>query len=263
MRDPRRQRWLHFSRPQDYHEQQIKARANLSKEKCLAHFCKVLCPMANPWPPVHLLTCPYSLALPLNHVTGGFGLMCVAPEGKEKKELRGPGGNHWLPACGAGAFLQPWGWIKACVHPGPLPRPAAYCSPRLRAPPCGSGQAVCRGLALQEQSLGSPSVLPSACPSCPQPSLCCPCSGLDIDPVTGGTFPAPSSLCPQDQAAPVAPPGRAGIWHGRSVAAHGARRVRASQQHLPWPPQQAAGHGGQEGPAGAAWPPGGVWARIN
>lgn len=120
--------------------------------------------MANPWPPVHLLTCPYSLALPLNHVTGGFGLTCVAPEGKEEKELRGPGGNRWLPTRGAGAFLQLWGWIKVDSHPGPLPSPAACCSPHLRTPSCGSGQVVCRDLASQEQSLGSPLVLPRARP---------------------------------------------------------------------------------------------------
>lgn len=94
---PRNERRVRSSRPEDYCQRQIKACANLSEEKRLAHFCKVLCPMANPWPPVHLLTCPYSLALPLNHVTGGFGLTCVAPEGKEEKELRGTGGNRWLP----------------------------------------------------------------------------------------------------------------------------------------------------------------------
>lgn len=160
--------------------------------------------MANPWPPVHLLTCPYSLALPLNHVTGGFGLTCVAPEGKEEKELRGPGGNRRLPTRGAGAFLQLWGWIKVDSHPGPLPSPAACCSPHLRTPSCGSGQVVCRDLALQEQS-----ALPWCC------LMLVPCSGLDVRTQTGGTFPTPSPLHPQHQATPVALLGRVGIWCGR------------------------------------------------
>lgn len=174
---PPRQRRAHFSPPRDYCKQQIKARTNLSEEKRLAHFCKVLCPVANPWPPVHLPTCPYSLALPLNHVTGGFGLTCVAPEGKEEKELRGPGGNRWLPARGAGAFLWPWGWIKAAVHPPSSPQPCCLLLPTPPSPCLRSGPARCRGLALPEPSLGSPWVLPGASPVLPTarlPAACAP-----------------------------------------------------------------------------------------
>lgn len=44
--------------------------------------------------------------------------MCVAPEGR-RRSSEGP------EVIAAAAFLQPWGWIKACVYPGPVPGPTA------------------------------------------------------------------------------------------------------------------------------------------
>lgn len=78
-------------------------------------------------------------------------------------------------------------------------------------------------------------------------SPCCPCSRLDVGPVTGGTLPVSSSLCPQDQAAPVALQGRASIWHGRPAAGHGAELCVPAGNICPGPPRKHLGTVGRRG----------------
>lgn len=123
---------------------------------------------------------------------GGIWLNVCVSLHKERRRRSSEGPEVIAaPAHGAGAFLQPRGWIKA---------------PRV-SQPLGAG-----GLASRGRSRGSHSVLPCSCPQ--------PVSVLRISPVTSGTFPAPFSLRPQDQVVPVAVLGRAGIWQGQSAAAH-------------------------------------------
>lgn len=52
--------------------------------------------------------------------------MCVAPEGR-RRSSEGP------EVIAAAAFLQPCGWIKARVHPGPVPAAASHISNPIHA----------------------------------------------------------------------------------------------------------------------------------
>lgn len=123
---------------------------------------------------------------------GGIWLNVCVSLHKERRRRSSEGPEVIAaPARGAGAFLQPCGWIKA---------------PRV-SQPLGAG-----GLASQERFRGSHPVLPH--------SFLQPGSMLHLGPLTSGTFPAPFSLCPQDQVTPVVVLGRASIWYSRSAAAH-------------------------------------------